>query len=234
MPVLRVAQLEIERGRADSRFKVSLPALTLEASQALAITGSSGCGKSTLIEALGLILQPANVQSFELAGHELASELKKPLEQSDQALSTLRRQHLGFVPQTHGLLPYLTVQQNISLQARLLGRAIDRAWLDDVQQQLGLNGLSSRLPRELSIGQRQRVSFVRAIAHRPDLLLADEPTAALDPSAAQQLFEVMLQITQASGTAAVIVTHEWDLVRSLSLPCLRAQRIEDQHMSFVS
>lgn len=234
MPVLRVAQLEIQRGRADSRFKVSLPALTLESSQAIAITGASGCGKSTLIEAIGLILQPASVQTFELAGQDLASELQKPLQQSDQALSALRRQHLGFVPQTHGLLPYLTVQQNIGLQARILGRAIDRAWLDDVQQQLGLAGLASRLPRELSIGQRQRVSFVRAIAHRPDLLLADEPTAALDPSAAGQLFEVMLQITQASGTAAIIVTHEWDLVRSLALPCLRAEPIADQHMSFVS
>jgi putative ABC transport system ATP-binding protein len=234
MPVLRVVQLEIERGSAQAPFKVGLPQLTLQASQAMAVTGPSGCGKSTLIEALGLILQPSRVEHFELAGHDLTERLGRSLQQSDPVLSDLRRLHYGFVPQSHGLLPYLSVNQNIALQARLLGRTIDAHWLDPVQARLGLAGLGDRLPRELSVGQRQRVSFLRAIAHQPDLLLADEPTAALDPSAAAKLFEVMLDISLAMKTACLIVTHEWDLVKGLSLPCLEAQAVSDQHMAFVA
>jgi putative ABC transport system ATP-binding protein len=92
--------------------------------------------------------------------------------------------------------------------------------------------LTKRYARELSIGQRQRVSFLRAIAHRPDILLADEPTAALDPDHAINLFEVMLELARDLQVATVVVTHEWDLVKSFGLKRLMAKSVGPSHMTF--
>lgn len=232
MSVLSVHNLEIVRGQANQAFKVSLPSLVLSAGDAIAITGSSGCGKSTLIEALGLILEPSRLGRFELVGQDITAVVSGRHTTHDHALSRLRSQHYGFVPQVNGLLPYLNVQQNIGLQAQVQGRAIDRPWLAHATDKLGLAALTHRYARELSIGQRQRVSFLRAIAHQPDILLADEPTAALDPDHAINLFEVMLELARELRVATVVVTHEWDLVKSFGLNRLMATSVGPSHMAF--
>lgn len=232
MPVLSVQNLEIVRGQANQTFKVSLPNLVLHAGDAVAVTGSSGCGKSTLIEALGLILEPSRLDRFELVGQDITAVVNGRHTTHDKALSRLRSQHYGFVPQINGLLPYLNVQQNIGLQAQIQGRAVDMPWLAHATEKLGLASLTHRYARELSIGQRQRVSFLRAIAHRPDILLADEPTAALDPDHAINLFEVMLELARDLQVATVVVTHEWDLVKSFGLNRLMAKSVGPSHMTF--
>jgi putative ABC transport system ATP-binding protein len=232
MPVLSVQNLEIVRGQAYQTFTVSLPTLVLNAGDAIAVTGSSGCGKSTLIEALGLILEPSSLERFELVGHDITGVVNGRHTTHDKALSKLRSQHYGFVPQVNGLLPYLNVQQNIGLQAQVQGRAIDKPWLAHATDKLGLASLTHRYARELSIGQRQRVSFLRAIAHQPDILLADEPTAALDPDHAINLFEVMLELARDLQVATVVVTHEWDLVKSFGLKRLMAKSVGPSHMRF--
>jgi putative ABC transport system ATP-binding protein len=232
MPVLSVKNLEIIRGQANQTFKVSLPSLVLNAGDAIAVTGSSGCGKSTLIEALGLILEPSRLDRFELVGQDITGLVNGRHTTHDEALARLRGQHYGFVPQINGLLPYLNVQQNIRLQAQIQGQAVDMPWLAHAADKLGLASLSHRFARELSIGQRQRVSFLRAIAHRPDILLADEPTAALDPDHAINLFEVMLELARDLRISTVVVTHEWDLVKSFGLNRLMAKSAGPSHMKF--
>lgn len=234
MRALSVSNLEIVRGQTNQVFKVSLPALELNAGDAIAITGLSGCGKSTLIEGLGLILEPSRVDRFELVGRDITPGVSARHARHDRYLSALRGQHFGFVPQLNGLLPYLNVKQNIELQAQIQSRQVDVSWLAHATAKLGLDSLEHRFARELSIGQRQRVSFLRAIAHQPDVLLADEPTAALDPEHAVKLFEVMLELARDIQTATIVVTHEWDLVRSFGLQRLTAQSVGPSHMEFVS
>lgn len=231
--VMHVEQMLLSRGTADHAFAVSLPLLSLKAGEVVAITGPSGCGKSTLIEGLGLILRPQTVGCYRLLDQDLTEAVRHPQRVSEQKLAHLRSRALGFVPQSGGLLPYLTVDQNIALQARIQCQQPDVAWLSEAVARLGLTGLGSRFPRELSMGQRQRVSFLRALAHRPAVLLADEPTAALDPHHARHLFEVMLDMVRDVGVAAVVVTHEWDLVAALSLDRLQARSVSATQMEFV-
>lgn len=230
MTVLSVSGLELVRGHADQAYRVSLPALHLSGGEVIAITGPSGCGKSTLIEALGLLLTPSTVDHFTLQGQNVTPWVRA---NADGPLAALRGRHFGFVPQTGGLLPYLTVHQNIALQARVQQRRLDPDWLQTLAQRLGLEGLGSRRADALSVGQRQRVSFLRALAHRPALLLADEPTAALDPDHAETLFEMMLDVIRDAKITTLVVTHEWRLVESLGLTPLSAQRMAPSHMAFV-
>lgn len=231
MTVLSVRELSITRGHDAQSFRISLPELTLGKGDIVAVTGPSGCGKSTLIETLGLILAPTHVGSFALHGKDITSLVRN--ENKDHELAGLRSQFYGFVPQTHGLLPYLTVQQNLALQARITGKAINTDWLDQASRQLGINDLCDRLPKQLSIGQRQRVSFLRALSHQPSLLLADEPTAALDPAHARGLFELMLDQIRDLGTTMIVVTHEWDLVRTLGLQQLVGESVAANEVEFV-
>ena len=234
MTVLSLRGLELVRGTDDSAYRVSLPALDLQAGEVLAITGPSGCGKSTLIEAIGLILKPAALQTYCLLGEDITTSVQARQRADDARLASLRSRYFGFVPQSGGLLPYLTVAQNVRLQAQILGQTPDVAWIDEMSARLGLEGLAQRYPQALSMGQRQRVSFLRAIAHRPAVLLADEPTAALDPEHAAHLFRLMLDVVREAEVAAVVVTHEWGLVRELALRSLSARAVKPGHMEFVS
>jgi putative ABC transport system ATP-binding protein len=124
---------------------------------------------------------------------------------------------LGFVPQSGGLLPFLSVKQNIELPRKLVGVQDRDLLLEQVIERLRLKPLLGRMPAQLSIGERQRVSFARSIAHRPGLLLADEPTAALDPILAKELFTLIVEIARELSIGALIVTHEWSLVADVGI-----------------
>lgn len=234
MVVLSVSGLELVRGLGDQSFVVTLPEIRLQAGEVIAITGPSGSGKSTLIEGLGLLCSPRAVESFHLQGEDITSAVAAGRGVSDTYLAQLRTHQIGFVPQTGGLLPYLTVEENIRLQARILGRAADPTWIMGMLEQLGLLGLGKRYPQDLSVGQRQRVSFLRAMGHRPAILLADEPTAALDPDHARLLFDLMLATVQKIGIAMIVVTHEWDLVTEFDLRPLRAHHRGVGNVEFIA
>jgi putative ABC transport system ATP-binding protein len=215
--MLRIEGMGIERGTGSHSYRVALPALTLKRGEVAAITGPSGCGKSTLLEMIGLILTPARLHIFTL-GDTNAVNVAGFLQRDAQApLADLRAHRMGFVLQTGGLLPFLNVRQNIELPRRINGLTTHCELVDDVLARLELRHLLDKTPRQLSIGERQRVAFVRAIAHQPDLLLADEPTAALDPFQARRLFELIIDIVQRFQIAALLVTHDWDLVRDCTI-----------------
>jgi putative ABC transport system ATP-binding protein len=164
----------------------------------IAIAGESGVGKSTLLNCLAG-LDVADQGSVALRGVDLGG-----LDEAAQA--RLRRQHLGFVFQAFHVLPHLDVAQNVALPLLLLGQP-DAARVAQALDDVGLAGLGTRLPQQLSGGQLQRVAIARALIHRPALLLADEPTGNLDPDTADRVMGLLAAQTRAHRTACVMVTH---------------------------
>lgn len=219
--MLDIRELRVQRGSGEQAHRVYLPALHLAPGEVRAITGESGCGKSTLLEAIGLLLKPDALGQYRLGADGL--NVGQLLAADDQAaLAQIRSQRLGFVLQNGGLLPFLTVRDNISLPRRWLGLSSRSAHVEKAVQVLRLEGLLDKYPQALSIGERQRVACVRALAHEPPLLLADEPTAALDPHSARRLFELLLGLVQELGLSALVVSHDWALVDAFALPRLSA------------
>ncbi|CAM4078076.1 ABC transporter ATP-binding protein [Comamonas aquatilis] len=180
---------------------------SVQAGEFVAVVGDSGVGKSTFLNCL------AGLDSWQQGrilhqGTDLSS-----LDETRRAI--WRRQHLGFVFQAFHVLPHLDVAQNVALPLMLLGRmnAQGQQRVEQVLQAVGLAGLGSRLPQQLSGGQLQRVAIARALVHSPPLLLADEPTGNLDPGTAQQIMDLLLQQTREQHTALVLVTHSREAAR---------------------
>jgi putative ABC transport system ATP-binding protein len=172
--------------------------LTVQPGEFVAIVGESGVGKSTLLNCLAG-LDHWDSGSVMIDGTDLATL-------DDDARARLRRAKVGFVFQAFHVLPHLDVAQNVALPLMLLKQPHEarvQAMLDAV----GLGGLGSRLPQQLSGGQLQRVAIARALVHRPALLLADEPTGNLDPGTAAQVMQLLIAQTRQHGTALVLVTH---------------------------
>lgn len=221
--MLEIKNLLVRRGEGALAHHVRLPHLQVGAGEILAITGESGSGKSTLLEAIGLLLAPVELERFRLGPANAQEDIAQLLARDDQpALAAVRSRHLGFILQSGGLLPFLSVRDNISLPRRLLGMAANSAHVDHAVEVLRLQGLLDKHPQALSIGERQRVACVRAIAHEPRLLLADEPTAALDPHSARRLFELLLSLVSNMGLSALVVSHDWALLKDFGLPRLDA------------
>ena len=181
----------------------------LQANEKIAIIGSSGSGKSTLLHMLAGLDEPSSGR-VQLIGEDFSNL-------SDAKRGKLRNQHLGFVYQFHFLLPELTALENVMLPLRVRR---DSPMLAEQQasQLLERVGLSHRMhhkPTELSGGERQRVAIARALITRPACVLADEPTGNLDEKAAQQVFELMLELNQEMNTALVVVTHDQALAAKM-------------------
>lgn len=219
-PVLSIAQLALERGHSDQVFRIDVPKLEVFPGEVVAVVGPSGCGKSTLLETIGLLLEARHAKQFLIDDIDINASMSLSPQKRETLWARIRQHGLGFVPQTGGLLPFLNVWDNICLPAKMSGSNSVEPVVHSLIRRLNLESLLCRMPRELSIGERQRVSFVRSLARRPTLLLADEPTAALDPSLAQELFTLIVDIATQEGIATLIVTHEWDLVERFSLPRL--------------
>ncbi|WP_439242925.1 ABC transporter ATP-binding protein [Lonepinella sp. BR2474] len=218
--MLSITDLCISRGGTNG-FNVSVPELTLKAGDMLALKGQSGCGKSTVLEMVGLILKPDHIGQFILNGHNIKDII---LSQQLTRIAQLRAQYFGFMPQTGGLLPYLTVRQNIELSSQILGKGVDYAWLDGIIDQLNVRQLLNHMPKQLSIGERQRVSFIRAIAHQPTILLADEPTASLDPRTSESLFNIIFDCVKQLQVTTILVSHDWHLIAERQIPYLETQQ----------
>ena len=164
----------------------------------VAIVGESGVGKSTLLNCM-VGLDSWDAGTVSLKGVDLGSL-------ADDARALLRREHVGFVFQAFHVLPHLDVTQNVALPLLLLGQH-DDARVQTMLQAVGLDGLGSRLPQQLSGGQLQRVAIARALVHRPGLILADEPTGNLDPTTAARVMDALIAQTREHGASLVLVTH---------------------------
>ena len=165
-----------------------------------AIMGPSGSGKSTLLHCIAGLDALTSGQVF-LGDVELGSL-------SEKHLTQLRRDRIGFVFQSYNLIPTLTAIENITLPLALAGRDPDPQWLDHVVDIVGLRDRLKHRPSELSGGQQQRVAVARALASRPEIVFADEPTGNLDSRASGEVLSFMKQVVQEIGQTIVMVTHD--------------------------
>jgi putative ABC transport system ATP-binding protein len=195
--------------------------ITVEQGEWLAVMGPSGCGKSTMLHLLGGLDVPDS-GSIAIAGQEITT-----LSAGERAV--LRRQRVGYVFQQYNLLPHLDVVANVELPQRLagVGRRTARRRSLELLEDLGLSDRSRDLPGKLSGGEQQRVAIARAVANQPDLLLADEPTGALDSAAADLVIE-LLRRQHDSGQTIVMVTHDPDVATAADgLITMRDGRVVD-------
>jgi putative ABC transport system ATP-binding protein len=168
--------------------------------QFAAIMGPSGSGKSTLMHLLAGLDRPT-AGSVVVDGAELANL-------DDKALTRLRRDRLGFVFQAYNLVPVLTAEENILLPLTLAGRKPDRAWLTQLIAAVGLGDRLDHRPSELSGGQQQRVAVARALASKPAVVFADEPTGNLDSKSSGELLDLLRRSVDEFGQTVIMVTHD--------------------------
>ena len=198
--------------------------LTVVRGEMVAIVGASGAGKSTLLHVLGALERPTSGEVL-LGGERLAGL-------ADEPLAALRNRRVGFVFQFHHLLKEFSALENVMMPLHIAGGS-SRDARDRALALLDRVGLSSRLhhrPAELSGGEQQRTAVARALAMRPDLLLADEPSGNLDHANAEALHELLAQLTGEYALAAVVVTHN----RALAARAQRRLLLEDGHLSDTS
>ena len=183
--------------------------LTLQPGELVALVGPSGAGKSTLLHLAGLLERPDGGE-VRIGGQNSGAL-------SDERRTQLRRATLGFVYQFHHLLPEFSALENVMLPQMIagIGRGAARNKATGLLRRVGLGDRLGHRPARLSGGEQQRVAIVRALANDPKVLLADEPTGNLDHTTAEGVMETLVEITRATGLAALIATHNLDLARRL-------------------
>jgi putative ABC transport system ATP-binding protein len=180
--------------------------LDVAAGERVALTGESGSGKSTLLHLIAGLdkIDGGEIKLGELSVSDLA----------DAERAGLRRDQLGLVFQQFNLIPSLNVRDNLMFQSRIAGRH-DAAWHEELVERLGLGGLLGRYPEQLSGGQQQRVAIGRALAVKPLLLLADEPTGNLDEATADEVLALARDLVARTGCGFLMVTHSARLAATL-------------------
>jgi putative ABC transport system ATP-binding protein len=180
--------------------------LTVAAGESVALTGESGSGKSTLLHLI------AGLDAADSGEITLGDTTVTSLD--DAARAALRRDRLGLVFQQFNLIPSLSVADNLAFQSRIAGRH-DAAWQSELIERLGLGALLKRYPEQLSGGQQQRVAIGRALASKPMLLLADEPTGNLDEATADEVLDLACDLVARTGCGFLMVTHSERIAATL-------------------
>ena len=216
-------------------FRLRVPSLQIAMGEKIALIGESGCGKSTLLDMLAFILKPSAVGAFrfrpERDGEPLDVDAYWKAGKLNE-LGDLRKRHLGYVIQTGGLLPYLTVRDYMNLCRNVLGLKHDGT-VEHLAEELGIANHLNKLPDALSTGERQRVAIGRALAHRPSIVIADEPTASLDPYAAQKIMSHFIGLVEELNITVILASHAWRHIKELGLRRLnhRTVRSEDKNLT---
>jgi putative ABC transport system ATP-binding protein len=193
--------------------------LTVEKGTVVSILGSSGSGKSTLLHVMGGVDTP-NEGNVIVDGKDITRL-------TDEEMSVFRRRKIGFVFQAYHLIPVLTVEENIKMPILLDHRKPDRDYIDHIIEMLGLKDRRKHLPNQLSGGQQQRAAIARALANRPALILADEPTGALDSKNGNEVITLLQDSVKKLDQTLVLITHNIDLAREAD----RIVRITDGKIS---
>ncbi len=209
-----MSNFALELAGIDKSYNQGLPSqvtvlsgatLEVKRGEVVALVAPSGAGKSTLLHIAGLLDTP-DEGSVALNGQNMVGL-------SDRARTAARRNDVGFIYQFHHLLPEFTALENIIIPQLANGVAAGEAHAHAMQllDHVGVGDRASHRPAALSGGQQQRVAFCRALANRPKLLLADEPTGNLDPETSEQVFSALMKLVRDTGLAALIATHNLDL-----------------------
>ena len=204
-PVLEVTGLTKVYGAGNTEVvAVRGAALTLARGEVVALLGPSGSGKSTLLNMIGLVLSPTSGRVA--IGGRAVLDGPRPLVN----LRRFRREHLGFVFQKANLIPFLTAVENVQLAMEINDQSprVARRRAMELLDYLGVGDRAANLPANLSGGQQQRAAVARALANRPELILADEPTAALDSVRGRQVMELFRKVAHEQRSGVVVVTHD--------------------------
>lgn len=227
--------LEVRRER-DNGFALKIGSLTLGEGEYVAVTGPSGCGKSTTLDLLGMILRPARADEFKFNFGGREHDIARLWDQKKlDKLAALRRDNIGYVLQTGELLPFLSVEQNIELTAELTSLPNARARACELMDRLEIGHLARSLPDAISVGERQRAAIARALAPSPRLLLADEPTASLDPVLSRSVMRLFLETAMLTSTTILMVSHDVELVHEFEFREVRvtSQKIDNTVVSIL-
>ncbi len=179
--------------------------LTVEKGETLAIVGASGSGKSTLLHVMGGVDAPTSGR--------IVVDGKDITKMNDEQMSVFRRRKIGFVFQAYHLIPVLSVEENIMMPILLDHRKPDKEYVEHIMELLGIIDRRKHLPNQLSGGQQQRAAIARALANRPALILADEPTGALDSKNGNEVIALLQNSVKQLNQTLVLITHNIDLAR---------------------
>jgi len=205
MAVLRLDNL-IKRYRSPegvAQTVIDVPNFTLEPGQQVALAGESGCGKTTLLNLIAGILAP-DEGVVEVAGTDIAAL-------GESRRDAWRARHIGYVFQTFNLLQGYTAIENVEL-GMMFGSGVDKGYAASLLEKMGMGDRLHYRPRALSVGQQQRVAVARALANRPQLVLADEPTGNLDPVRAREALGLIRDLAAEQGAALLLVSHDESLL----------------------
>ncbi len=201
-------------------FHLSIPKLQIARGEKIALIGDSGCGKSTLLDMLAFISRPTHSETFHFQPEPTDA---KPVDIGSQwqkrhisKLTLLRKQHIGYVMQTGGLLPFLSVRDNMNLSRHVLDLPEDDT-VTHIARELKIDRHLDKLPDTLSIGERQRVAIGRALAHKPAVVIADEPTASLDPYSAKATMTIFVNLVDDLGVTLIIASHAWEHLKKFGM-----------------
>jgi putative ABC transport system ATP-binding protein len=200
-PVVTARDVTRRYGEGDTAVD-ALRGVSLDVSRGhlTAVMGPSGSGKSTLMHILAGLDRPTE--------GDVAVDGTTITKLGDTELTKLRRKHIGFIFQFFNLLPMLTAEENIVLPLDLAGRKLDKAWIDEVIDKVGLGDRRTHRPSELSGGQQQRVAIARALISQPTVVFADEPTGNLDSATSGEILELLRESVDTYGQTTVMVTHD--------------------------
>ena len=202
--IMIVEDLNKQFGEGDTAVKaLDHVSFTLDSGVFAAVTGESGSGKTTLLNVIGSLLQPDS-GSVRIDGYDITK-------QGDDALAVYRRRKIGFIFQNYNLIPVLTVEENIVLPMNLDSAEPDYPYLGELLRMTGLESKRRCFPHELSGGQQQRVAFVRALIHKPDIILADEPTGNLDSKNSQEIINILKESVKKYNQALLLITHDLNI-----------------------
>jgi len=203
MDALRAEGISKRYGEGDTLVRaLSDVSLRLEAGTVVALLGPSGSGKSTLVKALGLVTLPDTGRIW------MQDRLVVDNGRAVASLRELRRRHLGFVFQKPNLIPFMTARQNVAVAAEIGGEPDPFGRASELLRYLDVSHRERSLPATLSGGEQQRVSIARALANRPSIVLADEPTAALDKVRGRAVMELFRRVAHEQQAAVLVVTHD--------------------------
>jgi ABC-type lipoprotein export system ATPase subunit len=187
---------------------INIPSFALGDGEQVAMVGSSGSGKSTLLHMIAGILVPDSGRIVFDGSSNIA-------DMSEADRDVFRGRNIGYIFQTHHLLPGFTALENVLLGMSFTGRTHDPSWAKHLLAEVGLTDRLHYKPQKLSVGQQQRVAVARALANRPKLVLADEPTGALDAKNAQQVLDLIRQLCEEVKASLLLVSHDRTIAQQL-------------------
>lgn len=207
--------------------KIEITKAEIKRGNRFLISGPSGCGKSTALGLLSLALKPSHGKNFFFQDCNILDLWKY---QHQDQLAKLRASFFGFVPQTSGLISFLTVKENIMLPQTIIHKQ-DNGWFNKLIEHLDIKMILSKKPEEISVGQRQRVAVARALMNKPLVVMADEPTASVHPALADEILQLLMDTVTVTGAALIMTSHDTNRVLQYGLQEMICEIDTDQQIT---